>query len=84
MAAIHSTIHRTFAGIQQPFAGMARSYKCLQADRHDCLQRQRGVWTTGDFLQTACSAGVAFTTLVLLFLSNGEFQKQQLCSVIRT
>ena len=22
MAAIHSTIHRTFAGIQQPFAGM--------------------------------------------------------------
>ena len=31
-------------------AAMGRSYKCLQADRQDCLQlaaRQRGVWTTG-------------------------------------
>ncbi len=38
MAAIHSTIHRTFAGIQQPFAGMelgvppapTSTYKYLQ------------------------------------------------------
>ena len=68
-------------------AGMARSYRYQQPDRRKCPQfaaRQRGVWTTGDFLQTACSAGAAFTTLVLLFLSNGEFPKQQLCSVIRT
>jgi hypothetical protein len=31
-------------------AGMARSYKYLQADRRNCPQfaaRQRGVWTTG-------------------------------------
>ena len=34
-------------------AGMARSYRYLQADRRNCLQfaaRQRGVWTTGDLL----------------------------------
>ena len=32
------------------FAGMARSYRYLQADRRNCPQfaaRQRGVWTTG-------------------------------------
>ncbi len=38
----------------KPIAGMARSYRYPQAERHHCLQfaaRQRGVWTTGDLLQ---------------------------------
>ncbi|MNQ10958.1 hypothetical protein D3C85_238110 [compost metagenome] len=39
-------------------AGMARSYRYLQADRRNCPQfaaRQRGVWTTGDLLQVPTS-----------------------------
>ncbi len=35
-------------------AGMARSYRYLQAERRNCPQfaaRQRGIWTTGHLLQ---------------------------------